>query len=367
MDTARQSANNSVIFTNFGTAAQSALISRGSGVVVPGNINDFANTSFGIPSLTSMNNSVNTSPVYHNIGIASGSLLSAGSNLQVGGDTAFDFGANNVVNLTISGAGAGATANGTLIVNETSAGTGVHNAVLDMSGLDDFTLAAGNIKVGVEGSGNAHRATGTLYLAKTNNLTLNNSGNVAFYVGHNKSTAPSVSPAVYLGISNAVFMANSTGLMIGRADTPGSMLAFNPAFAGQSPTAYFRGANATSRIATWTVGDNSANNNNSANPTSGTNDFTAGTIDALVSVMTLGVSCLSGASASGNGTGTFSFATGTLDVNTLILGSDTGNTGTSAGIGVMNVDGGLLNVNTSLQLGAFVAGSGGLPQGFVES
>ena len=356
-------ANNSVIFTNFATVTQSALTSPGSGVVVPGNINDFANTSFSVPSLTSMNNSANTSPMYHNISIANGSLLNAGSNLQVGGDTAFDFGANNVVNLTISGAGAGATANGTLIVNETSASTGVHNAMLDMSGLDNFTLGGGNIKVGVEGSGNAHRATGLLYLAKTNNLTINNNGNVAFYVGHNKSTAPSASPALYLGISNAVFMANSTGLMIGRADTPGSLLAFNPAFAGQNPTAYFRGASATSRIATWNVGDNSANNNNSANPTSGTNDFTAGTIDALVSVMTLGVSCPSGASASGNGTGTFSFAAGTLDVNTLILGSDTGNTGTSAGIGVMNVDGGLLNVNTSLQLGAFVAGSGGLPQG----
>jgi hypothetical protein len=354
---------NAVVFTNLAAVSDSALTAPGSGVVVPANINSFVNGNFTIATLTNLNNAVNTTPNYQNIGLAAGSILNDEGEWLVGGDTGYDFGANGVVNLTVSGAGAGVQVNGVFAVNETSASTGVHNAILDLSGLDKLTLPGGYIKVGVEGSGNAHRATGTIYLARTNLITINNNGNVGFYIGHNKSTAPTISPAVYLGRSNAVFMANSTGIMVGRADTPGSLLTFNPAWAGENPTAYFRGSTATSRVLTWNVGDNSANSDNSANPTSGTNDFSGGTLDALVTTMELGVSCPAGASGTGNGTGTFTFDTGTLDVSTLELGVDTGNTGTSSGIGVMNVNGGLLNVDNSLQLGVFVAGSGGVPQG----
>ncbi|HTA95421.1 MAG TPA: hypothetical protein VK769_04785, partial [Verrucomicrobiae bacterium] len=105
------------------------------------------------------------------------------------------------------------------------------------------------------------------------------------------------------------------------------------------------------------------NSTNSANATSGTNDFTGGTLDALIGTMQLGVSCPAGIGGTGNGTGTLTFNSGTLDVNILQLGVDTGNSGTSTGIGLMNVNGGLLNVNSNLQLGVFIAGSGGTPQG----
>jgi hypothetical protein len=250
-----------------------------------------------------------------------------------------------------------------LFVIESSGSSGSHNATFDLSGLDNFTMNTGQIRVGVEGSSPHHFATGNFYFAKTNNLTLNLDGTGALYIGHNKSAAPSIPPALYLGIQNAIYFSNNTGVIVGRANTPGSLLAFNPAFAPQNPFAYFRGSNSASPVATWSVGDNSANSTNSANATSGTNDFSAGTLDAFIGLLQLGVSCPNGLGGTGNGTGIFTFGDGTLAVNILQLGVDTGNTGTSAGIGVMNVNGGTLNVISNLQLGVFVAGSGGTPQG----
>jgi hypothetical protein len=353
--------SNSVLFTNFNAMTASALTSPGSGVVVPANVNSFVNGNYTIASWTNFNNSATAN--YQNIGIASNCTLTVVGNFQIGDNTSFDFGGNNVVNATISGAGGTLQVNSNLWLIETSGSSGSHNAMLDLSGLDNFAMGGGQIRVGVEGSSPHHYATGCFYLAKTNNLTLTLDGTGALYIGHNKSSAPSIPPALYLGIQNSIYFFNNTGVIVGRANTPGSLLTFNPAFVAQNPTAYFRGADDNSRVATWSVGDNSANANNSANVTSGTNDFTSGTLDALVGTMELGVSCPSGASASGNGTGTFTFNSGTLDVNILQLGVDTGNSGTSAGIGVLNINGGLLTVNSNLQLGVFVTGSGGTPQG----
>jgi len=73
--------------------------------------------------------------------------------------------------------------------------------------------------------------------------------------------------------------------------------------------------------------------------------------------MQLGVSCPAGFGGSGNGFGALTFDNGTLDVNTLQLGVNTGNSGTTAGIGFVNVNGGTLKINTSLQMGVQVAGS----------
>ena len=71
----------------------------------------------------------------------------------MGGYNSFDFGPNNVVDLTVSGAGGSLQVNGSLIVNATSASTGAHDATLDLSGLDTFTMNDSQLLIGVEGGG----------------------------------------------------------------------------------------------------------------------------------------------------------------------------------------------------------------------
>ena len=154
----------------------SAITTPGSGVVVSARVNSFANTGFSINSLTNVANAANTSPIYQNIGIANGATLNLSSTLQVGGYTGFDFGANNVTTLTVSGAGATLQENGTVIVSQNSGSTGAHDAVLDMSGLDNFLMNGAQVRLGVEGSGSSKRASGILYLAKTNIITLSSAG-----------------------------------------------------------------------------------------------------------------------------------------------------------------------------------------------
>ncbi|HTA95525.1 MAG TPA: RICIN domain-containing protein, partial [Verrucomicrobiae bacterium] len=337
--------NNIVIFTNLATVANSALTSPGSGVVNPANINNFVDSSFAISGLMDFANTASTSPVYHNIGIASGATLTLLTNLQVGGFTQFLFGDNNVTKMTVSGTGATLlVTNGGLTVSEDAATGPSNNAVLDLSGLDNFAMNGTQIRVGVEGSGSFHHASGIIYLAKVNMLTLTtagysdsantgspNSGNPALYIGHNGSAFGSGSK-LYLGIVNNIFMDYAT---IGRGDT-NALMAFNPAFLNQSPSVYIRGTNGDpTRVGVYVVGDGSSG---AANNAPSTNDFTGGSVDAMINYLCVGRG-RSGNSSSVGGSGVLTFNNGSINVNTLAVGFIYPSGSNSPAIGVVNVNG----------------------------
>ena len=129
----------------------------------------------------------------------------------------------------------------------------------------------------------------------------------------------------------------------------------------------FRGAaGGSSRVTWWAIGDMNANAS-SAQLSLGTNDFSFGTVDALVDTMSLGRDCSPQHTAAGFNQGVLTFTAGTIDVNNLLLGNQTLGPITSfAGqLGIVNVNGpgAKLIVNNTLELAhttvAFVPGVSG--------
>ena len=348
--------NNSLLFTNFAAVTASALTSPGSGVVIPANVNSFVDTSFSVLGLTNLANTTSASPTYHNLAIANGATLMAGG-LQVGNFTQISLPDSSVVNLTVSGAGATlVVTNGGVAVSENSTNSGANDATLDLSALDNFILNGTQIRVGIEGGSGFRHASGIVYLAKTNTLTLASagysdpagsgspsSGNPALYLGHNGSSFGSGSQ-IYLGINNSLFLDYAT---VGRGDT-NALLAFNPAFLGLNPSVYLRGTNGpSSRVGVYAVGDGSAGAQ--ANNSPSTNDFSGGTVDALVNYLSVGRG-RSGNNSSVGGSGVLTFNQGTINANTLSIGFVYPSGSNSPAGGVVNVNGGTLTVNSNLFL-----------------
>ncbi|HUB87537.1 MAG TPA: hypothetical protein VMB22_06560, partial [Verrucomicrobiae bacterium] len=362
---------NSLIFTNTGTVGASALTAPGSGVVIPGNLNSVVNASFAVGGLSDYANAASTSPNYHNLGIANGAMLTVATNFQIGGFTQFLFGDNNVTRFTVSGAGATLlVTNGGMTASADATNGPANDALLDMSGLDNFTMNGTQIRIGVEGSGNAHHASGVIYLAKTNALTLlsagysdsgvgsPNSGNPGLYIGHNGSSFGNGSQ-LYLGISNSIFMDYAT---LGRGDK-NVFVGFNPSFTNQDPTVLIRGTNGlSSRVGVYVVGDGSAGAQ--ANNAPSTNDFSGGTVDALINYLCVGRG-RNGNNSTVGGSGVLTFDNGSINANTLAVGFTYPSGSNSPAIGTLNVNGtGVLTVNSNFVLAqaANVAGQTAFPQ-----
>jgi autotransporter-associated beta strand protein len=301
------------------------------------NINNSVDASFGgeIASLQYANTNGNHATLI-NSGQAL-NILGAGG-LLAGTET--DNGSAQQVFATVTGAGgavAVANASGNLIVRQGSATGGSQRATLDLSGLDEFDAAVSQILVGFAGP--VIRSTGTLNLARTNNVTA--TGAPGICVGDNGSNGGGLN-FLFLGQENSVF---ADSIVIGRRKAV-AMMKFRAGLV--NPTAYFRAADGISPIGSWSMGDG-AILNASTSSSIGTNDFSGGTIDALVNTLTVG---RSQQTSGANGTGALTFTAGTFGVNTLQIGFQT-QAGSSAGIGFVTLNGpnALLNVNNVL-LGA---------------
>jgi hypothetical protein len=255
--------------------------------------------------------------------------------------------------------------NGTLAISNAAAAIQVRQgiasglvgslAILDLSGLGTFNADLRRIQIGSE-SGAPRRVAGAVYLARTNSIVIEqaldvnatnwSSGTPALILGHNTQSGNTNGSVLYLGISNAIYVNH---IVTGRGNQTNNLIAFNPAFLSNNPSLYLRGSDGVSRVGQWTLGDNSAGS--LTVPSSGTNDFTGGTVDARVDRL------LVGRGRTGNttnlGFGTVTFDNGTLDVNTLRLGTmiDESSSTNASGVGTANVNGSaLLTVNTILEL-----------------
>src|SRR5262249_33696149 len=138
----------------------------------------------------------------------------------------------------------------------------------------------------------------------------------ALEMSRNPGNNPGVLCLLVLGNSN-YFALDSLGLGRDKASAnSAAWVGFNPAFIANNPQAKFRNIDGSSRVAWWAMGDMNGSSS-SAQVAVGTNDFTGGTVDALVNVMSLGRDCSPSHTASPSIIGVLAFNAGTIDVNTL--------------------------------------------------
>jgi fibronectin-binding autotransporter adhesin len=198
------------------------------------------------------------------------------------------------------------TGSGDINIGQGNGTAGAHMATLDMSGLGTFNANVGRLLVGVGNSGNVNRASGTLYLAATNVITLTGaSPQVEVQESPVNANGGTVS-TLYFGQTNALF---GDTMRFG-GDKGNGTVTFNSAFA--APTLEIRNADGVSPCTVIDFGYNAFAS--SGNSTVCTADFSHGSVDILASQMHL---------AQGNpGTGTGSCtSTLTLGAGTLAVGS----------------------------------------------
>lgn len=309
----------------------------------------------------------------HTIQIAAGVTLGVtNGNLSAGTPTDPTV-AENFTNGIV---GAGATlyvSNITANISINQAGAnGPNRANLNLAGLDNFFVSANRIGIGdgqFPGVSVNNKVGGNLMLAKTNVITLAYSDTLADYETAGKNSAinmsrnsgnnPGIISILQLGINN-IFNLDSMDIGMDKSGNNSTaahgILAFNPAFAGQNPVANFYGAAGPgSRVTWWSDGDGNSSAS-SSNGGGGTNDFSLGTVNAFVNTMSLARDASSSSDAwAGPHKGVFIFTNGTVDVNTLLIGNQSLETGTSTTpcLGIFNVEGAgaLLKVNAILTLG----------------
>ncbi|HEY1786856.1 MAG TPA: autotransporter-associated beta strand repeat-containing protein, partial [Verrucomicrobiae bacterium] len=270
--------------------------------------------------------------------------------------------ASAVETITIAGPGAALNVGGSVNVGQgSSVDADGHNVTLDLSGLDNFLQSAsyvgGNANANwlyVAGSNTVYsssgpiRANGTLYLAKTNSITLNQDFQVC-----NQTYSNSVPCAVYLGLNDYVSIGGN--LIVGGAGTTasGALMKFNPAFVGGGnlPAAYFTSGGSSGRIANVWIG-----NANGGPQISGSAlcDFTGGNVTLFANTLQLG----EGGNAGANAQGVLTLDNGTINANNATIGNQAVSAG-GTGTGVVNLNtnvtfgaNGTLLVNNTLTLGA---------------
>ncbi|MEK7781390.1 MAG: pectinesterase family protein [Verrucomicrobiota bacterium] len=312
---------------------------------------------------------------FHTTVIAPGQTLTVNGGLSV--FTPADPGVAKTLNETITGLEGTLTLNNTssnLVLNQGNSAANGSRSILDLSGLGNFNANISRLGIGTtvlpNPSGN-QRMAGTLSLARTNVITLNYTDTLANYQLAGRTNAlemvrhpgnnSGVMSFLYLGITNTVFVAS---MGFGRAKASAGSAAwmgFNPAFTNLNPTVYIRGASGgSSRVTWWSLGDMNASAS-SAQVSVGTNDFTGGTVDAMVDVLSLGRDCSPNHTATANIIGVLTFSAGTIDANTIYAGNQSlgPTTSLAPNIGILNVNGAAtLRVNSNLVLGRTVNASG---------
>lgn len=308
--------------------------------------------------------------LFHTTQIASGRTLTVTNGLAAGAIISSD--ASLQVSSAITGSGGSLSVSGNntnLWVAQGSLTNFSHpSATLDLSGLDTFQCSVGWVRVGVQLATtagypyNQRWPTGNLILAKTNTIVARNGSgstptlaNSGVLVGYSPSNGGQPDygggSSVQLGQSNAIFANN---ISIGNRKSYG-VIKFNDAVTNNSPVAYFRGANG-SRMSNFWVGDDFAETGTGVTNT-GIADFTGGIVD----VMADNAIVARGQNVGNRDTiayGTLTLERGTMDVNTLRIGTQLGYTVTGHGgipQGTVNVNrtpagAAVLKVNSALKL-----------------
>jgi fibronectin-binding autotransporter adhesin len=269
--------------------------------------------------------------------------------------------AGAVETITITGSGATLEVGGSVNVGQgSSTDADGHNVTLDLSGLDTFIQDASSYGgnsganwIYVAGPSTVYsatgpiRANGTLNLAKTNYINLNQDFQIC-----NQANSNSLPCAVYLGQVNDIGIGGN--LIVGGTGTTaqGAWIKFNPAFLGGAgaPVASFTSASG-GRIANFWIGNENGGPQISGNALC---DFSGGNVNMSVNSMQLGV----GGNAGANAEGMLTLDNGAVNVNNATIGNQEVSAG-GTGVGIVNLNtnttygaNGSLVVNNTLTLGA---------------
>lgn len=338
---------------------------------VPGAVNNVVDAGISAGSIH-FGNTNNA----HNTEIPSGVVLGITNTGSLTMYTPTEAPVSKLITNSISGSGTLVISNSSarIALNQGSA-TAPSRASLNLSGLDTLDITARNLGLGSSFSPNPAgvntRYGGQLFLAKTNTISLSLTDTLANYQTLTSRTnaieivrAPGNNPGItcqlWLGQTNNIFL-DSLGCGMdksGNNSTASSgLIAFNPAFTNNSPGAYFRGVGgaAATRVQWWSIGDGN-NSSSSSNGGRGTNDFSNGTVDLLVDVMSLARECNAANTGwAGPHAGLLTFNRGVVDVNTIYAGNQRFTQPTSVpgtlGIIIVNGSEAQLRVNSALNLG----------------
>ena len=247
--------------------------------------------------------------------------------------------ANTVETISITGVGGTLSMAGNLVVGQGSPTPGdTHNVTLDLSGLDNFvdngpagqahTQNGLNNEILIASAG-APLNNGTLYLAKTNSITLVND----FQICNQQTSSNTMPCAVYLGDVNSI-LTGSGNLIVGGngTTTVGAWMKFNPAFVGGGnlPSVFFGSTASDGRIANFWI----CNANGGPQVAGfGLCDFTGGNVALYAETMQLG----QGGTAGANAQGVLTFDNGVVNANDAIIGNQEISSG-GMGVGVVNLN-----------------------------
>lgn len=328
-----------------------------------GTINNIVDQSVTLNALTYVNTGTN----WQVTEIANGQTLTldagtAPTNIFWAGTTSTSSNYVSTTNVKITGGGKLAVneAGSNFLVSTYSGGTGSGTTsngqtLLDMSGLGELNATVAEFQVGY-GRG----SSAILHLANTNTINATRvSVGQANWTG-SSSYQTATSSTVYLGQTNALY---TTELLIG-SNTNGSVtknansgtLIFDSGLSG-TPSVVIRGLGSTTEtplaVTNMIIGNIGGDNSNGVGGSianTSVADFTGGTVDALVDTLLLGTGSPStGSSASG----TLKMNAGSFTANAVTLGYSTGNNSPGPGVltGTLEVGGGTFTAN-SMSLGA---------------
>ena len=236
------------------------------------------------------------------------------------------------------------TGPGSLVVSDpvSQIAVGMRNrATLDLSGLSFFQGNAGKVWVGVS-TDNPYTGgvTGSLMLAKTNAITtppnLSAPGVMLGFLTNATGTA-----TVQLGQTNEM---NTDVLVVG-GRRGSATLQFAPAYQNSATPGSFKlrgSANGTTPVATLAIGDASASPAGfgtsflgSSAISSGTADFSGGTVDIVADALYVGRGTPVNQAASGTGNGTLIVEQGTVSATNLYIAFKPPGTNASVGQGLV--------------------------------
>lgn len=341
-------------------------------LAAPGTADDarFLNVGAGTPTTMDASRTVNSlaigqdNQLLHTTTISSGQTLTvnrttAGDVLYVG-STSASITASTLTPVTVSGTGGTLTLSGTgnLVVRQGNATAGTHMSTLDLSGLDTFNATLGRLLVGQANAGDpVNRPSGTLILARTNNITLTGGSPQVMLQDSGQNANGGTASVLTFGQDTRL---NADVMRLG-GQKGNANLNFNGAFT--SPSLVIRNIDGISRSSTIDFGYNAAVN--SGNNTVFVADLSAGTVDLMANLVNLAQG--NPGPNSGTCASTLTIGAGTFDVNTLEIGYGNATGASGAATATFNVNnnfitstGALVVVNTSLRLARTNGGAGAI-------
>jgi len=311
---------------------------------VPGTVDDvrFGNTGTGAINTNDITSEViNSLILNHNNTALNSTVINAGTTVSINGAGAAgsvlfatDSGTSGAfaVPASISGGGTlSLSGAGNIVVRQCNTANGAQMATLDMSGLDNFTATAGRLLIGqANASPDLNRPSGTLILAKTNNITLTGGAPQVMVQDATVNANGSVASVLTFGQVNVL---NAATWRLG-----GQKGVANVQFNGSltSPSLKIRGADGISPSTVIDVGYNSASS--TGNNMASTVNLGSGTVDIMANLINVPQG------PTGTGTGT---STGTLTVGDGVVNAATIEVGYGIATGASGVTTGTLNVNNN--------------------